>query len=194
MLISHPRPQDRQQVQQWARDLLHGKFYILDTETTGIGNYDEIVQIGIINQAGEVLLNELIRPTKPVPREAQAVHGISNERLASAPAFDDVFTRISSILTAEIVVAYNMDFDWRMLKQTMALPSYSYLPQIKVKKKYCAMKQYAAYRGMPGRRGDYRWHKLGAAAAFEGIEVANAHDAIGDVQMTLRLIEKMAQG
>jgi DNA polymerase III epsilon subunit-like protein len=192
-LMRHPRPADRLQVQQWARELLAGDFYILDTETTGIGKEDEIIQIGIVNRAGKVVVNQLVRPTRPVPAAAQAVHGISNEMLASAPAFDDVFTTISIALSGSIVVAYNMDFDWRMLTQTLALAPYSYLPQIKVKAKHCAMKQYAAYRGVSSPKGGYRWHKLGQAAADEGIEVQNAHDAVGDVLMTLRLIEKMAQ-
>jgi DNA polymerase III epsilon subunit-like protein len=151
------------------------------------------VQIGIIDQNGTVVVNELVRPTKPVPPAAEAVHGISNERLTSAPPFDDVFTSISIALSGSIVIAYNMEFDWRMLAQTLALPPYQYLPQIRVKEKHCAMKQYAAYRGTLKANGTYRWHKLGEAASHEGIRVQNAHDAVGDVQMTLSLIQRMAE-
>ena len=191
--MPHPRPNDRQQAQQWARQLMSGKFYVMDTETTGIGTQDEIVQIGIIDHSGRVVVNELVRPIRPVPPAAEAVHGISNEMLASAPPFDDVFTSISIALSGSIVVAYNMEFDWRMLTQTMSLPSYQYLPRIRVKEKYCAMKQYAAYRGVSNPKGGYRWHKLGEAAAHEGISVRDAHDAVGDVRMTLSLIQKMAE-
>ncbi len=42
---------------------------ILDTETTGL--YDaEIVELSIIDTAGNVLLDTLVRPTRPIPAEA----------------------------------------------------------------------------------------------------------------------------
>ena len=37
------------------------------------------------------------------------------------------------------------------------------------------------------------WHKLGEAASYEKIQVKDAHTALGDVRMTLALIQKMAE-
>lgn len=54
-------------------------YIILDTETTGLDNTAEIVEISVINDQGEVLLDTLIKPTKPIPGDATAIHGITNE-------------------------------------------------------------------------------------------------------------------
>lgn len=181
---------DCAKVQEWAQSLFAlPNFYILDTETTGLGNRDEVVQIGIINKNGDIVLDTLVRPTKPVPREAINIHGISNEMLADAPTFDDVYVTLSARLAGMPLVAYNMDFDWRLLSQTVM--NYQ-LPMFRTGKRHCAMKQYAQYRGVKGSRG-YKWHKLGDAAKYEKITVKDAHSALGDVIMTLELMKKMAK-
>lgn len=181
---------DRLKVKAWAQSLFAlPNFYILDTETTGLGNSDEVIQIGIIDKNGETVLDTLVKPTIRVPREAITVHGINNEMLVDAPGFDDVYVSLSSKLAGMPLVAYNMDFDWRLLSQTVSRYK---LPLFRTGKRHCAMKQYAQYRGIRGSRG-YRWHKLGDAAAYEKIVVKNAHSALGDVIMTLELMKKMAE-
>lgn len=190
--MPHPSPRDYANAVQWARDLLELRnFYVLDTETTGFNKTDEIVQIGVVDKYGEVVLNSLVRPTIPCPKEATAVHGITNEQLASAPPLDELYARISGILAGETIIAYNMDFDWRLIQQSFAVYQ---IPMFRPKKRDCAMKKYAQYRGVVTRgKPDYKWFKLSEAAAHEKIPVMNAHDAVGDVLMTLRLIERMAK-
>ena len=48
---------------------------ILDTETTGLYDDAEIVEISIIDENGGVLLDTLVKPLKPIPAEATAIHG-----------------------------------------------------------------------------------------------------------------------
>lgn len=57
--------------QQWLDD---NRLFI-DTETTGLGDDAEIVEICIIDSHGFILLNTLVKPTKPIPDEAIAIHG-----------------------------------------------------------------------------------------------------------------------
>lgn len=181
---------ERSIVQAWAQSLFAlPNFYILDTETTGLGNSDEVVQIGIIDKTGEIILDTLVKPTIPVPGAAYNVHGISNQMLADAPTFDDVYVTLSAKLAGTPLIAYNMDFDWRLLSQTV--DRYK-LPLFRTGKRHCAMKQYAQFRGIRGSRG-FKWHKLGDAVAYEKIVVKDAHTALGDVIMTLELIKKMAE-
>lgn len=189
-MVRHPNMRDRMKVQQWAREMFAlPNFYVLDTETTGFGKADEIVQIGIIDKHGETVLNTLVKPTIPVPLGAYEVHGIRDEMLQDAPTFADVYALLSMKIAGSHVVAYNMDFDWRMVQQNCTLYK---LPLVRTGKRHCAMKHYAAYRGVRGRKG-YKWHKLSTAAAYEKIEVVDAHSALGDVRMTLKLMEKMAE-
>ncbi|HHQ4784521.1 TPA: hypothetical protein ACSPZU_004090, partial [Aeromonas veronii] len=42
---------------------------ILDTETTGLDDQAEIVEISIIDQLGKVVFDSLVKPQKPIPAE-----------------------------------------------------------------------------------------------------------------------------
>jgi len=190
-MIGHRNPRHQQEVVQWAQALMQrDNFYVLDTETTGVGKGDEIVQMGIVDKNGNIVMNQLIKPTVSIPHGASGVHGIYDADVADAPIFKEIYIEISKLLAGQIVIAYNMDFDWRMLQQSNA--KYR-LPDIRTGKRDCAMKQYAKYNGKwNSKRRSYVWHKLGNAATLEGITVQNAHDAIGDVLMTLALIQTIA--
>ena len=190
-MTRHFHPGHRRQSIHWARNLLAHPFYVLDTETTGLGDEDEIVQIGIVDRDGVVLMNQMIKPTIPIGRGATAVHGISDRDVADAPIFTRIYIELSALLAGQVAVAYNMDFDWRMLQQTAARYR---LPDLRIGKRDCAMKQYARFKG--ARKSDgrkYIWHKLAAAARQEGIQIRRAHDALDDARMTLALIHKMAE-
>ncbi len=187
--MDHPNPEDRRQARRWAQDLMKRGFYVLDTETTGLGKDDEIVQIAIVDQDGKRVLNELIKPTIPIPPGASKVHGIYDRDVEYASNFKDIYTALSKLLAGQIVIAYNMDFDRRMLRQSGA--KYG-LPEIRMGERGCAMKQYARYKGTTGWRRGYKWHRLGNAVVQEGLPVVDAHSALGDALMTLALIRKMA--
>ena len=189
-MTSHPNPAHRQRIQQWAQDLMTRGFYVLDTETTGLGRQDEIVQIGIVDKKGNPVMNELIKPTIPIPPGASRVHGIYDHDVEEAANFGDIYTELSKLLAGQIVIAYNMTFDRRMMQQSG--DKYG-LPEIRMSQ-HCAMRQYAQYRGQrrKGWRG-YKWHRLGNAVAQEGLQVVDAHSALGDARMTWALIQKMAE-
>ena len=192
-MISHPNPAHRQQARQWAQNLMNSRFFVLDTETTGLGKQDEIVQIGIVDKDGRAVIDELVKPTIPIPFGASKVHGIYDSDVENAPNFSDIYTELSKLLAGQVVLAYNMTFDWRMLQQSG--DKYG-LPNIRTHKqdRHCAMRQYAQYKGQrrKGWRG-YKWHRLGSAVDQEGLEVKDAHNALGDARMTLALIRKMAE-
>ena len=149
-MTKHFHPAHRRQAIQWARNLFAHSFYVLDTETTGLGNTDEIVQIGIVDKSGAVLLNQLIKPTIPIPYAASSIHGISDQDVAAAPSFKDIYIKLSMLLAGQVVVAYNMDFDWRMLEQTAGRYR---LPAVRIGKRDCAMKQYARFKGVRKDKG-----------------------------------------
>jgi DNA polymerase-3 subunit epsilon len=133
---------DKQQATQWARELLAGDFVIFDTETTGFDPDDEIIQIGIINQAGDVVLEQLVKPIKTVANSQY--HGITNEMLADAPTFPEVYEQIKVTLGDKTVVAYNYATDSRMLEQVCRKHG---LDPILPSATHCAMEEYAAFNG-----------------------------------------------
>lgn len=191
MSVGHYNPRDKDKMNEWAKTLFRQDFVVLDTETTGLSGADEIVQIGIIDSTGRTLLNTLVKPTRPVPPVVIAVHGITNERLADVAPFSDLYVALSALLAGRRVIAYNMDFDWRMLTQSAGVYG---LPAFRTGERHCAMKAYAQFHGLFDlKRRVYRNHKLGEACRHQKIPVVRAHDALGDVKMTLALLRKMAE-
>lgn len=183
-------------ISQHAKRWLNDGYLFIDTETTGLGDDAEIVEICIIDKNGFIMLNTLIKPTKPIPDEVIAIHGITNEMVAHAPTWKDVHGAVVNLFFNYGFVIYNADNDTRLIRQTAELNGLgtdglsSFIDH-----SLCAMMLYAEYRGEPGRYHGYKWHKLVDAAAHEGVVVeGQAHRALADCKMTLGVIKALAQG
>ena len=178
---------------QWAQTILANKpdAVIIDTETTGLGDADQIVQIGIIDMAGNVLLDALVKPTIAIPPGATAVHHIGAEAVIHALAWPTLYPAVDRLLRGAYVITYNADYDRRMIVQTCQAHT---LPEIQANVWDCAMRAYASFWGSwNDYRMSYAWQKLTDACKQQNIPVVGAHGAVGDCQMTLALIHKMAE-
>jgi DNA polymerase-3 subunit epsilon len=181
---------ERQEAIKWACQVLEGgEALILDTETTGLDANDEIIQVGIIDLDGNVLLDTLVRPTVPIASEARSVHGITDEVLADAPYFSDLYDTLAGLLVNRCVLAYNADFDSRLLEQTCA--KYG-LPAFEVAEWDCVMGRYADFWGKRSQARHYKPQSLAVACDQQGINVEGHHEAVKDCQLTLELIKAMA--
>ena len=73
---------------RWAKErLADPNTVIVDTETTGILSRDpetKIVSLSMINNKGQVILGALVNPERPIPLEAQKVHGIEDRDVKDA--------------------------------------------------------------------------------------------------------------
>lgn len=172
-----------------AKKWLTDNCLILDTETTGLGDDAEVVEISVIDATGQIVFNSLIRPTAPIPAEATAIHGISNADVADAPSWAEVHQAFCQAVTDRTVVIYNADYDVRLLCQTAERHGLS-MPLLNTP---CAMLMYAEFYGEQGSRGGYRWQRLSNAARQCGVEVVGAHRATADCIMTLGVIRYMAE-
>lgn len=182
--------------QQLAKHWLKRNCLILDTETTGLGENDEIVEITIIDTAGKPLLNTLVKPSKPIPAAATAIHGITNAMVKNAPTWPEVSILMCGVIRGETVAVYNADYDVRLISQTDEIwgvkPTFSaeVMPEFA-----CAMLVYAEFYGQKSERGGYRWQKLTAAADQQGVKIeGTAHRALSDCLTTLGVIKAMATG
>ncbi|HBC5201229.1 TPA: 3'-5' exonuclease [Serratia marcescens] len=181
----------QQQAQQWLRD----NVLILDTETTGLGDDAEIVEVTIIDTAGRVLLNTLVKPRSVIPASATAIHGITNEMVATAPSWPHVCRSLYDIISGRKVVIYNCDFDTRILDQTN--DDWGITIHFKIERPTfeCAMLAYAEFYGQNSERGGYKWQKLTAAAEQQGVIIEGTpHRALSDCLTTLGVIKAMAAG
>ena len=175
---------------EWMACRSRDEVIILDTETTGLTEDSEIVDIAIINMSGDVLLDTLVMPKGPIPREASDIHGITLEELRKAGAlpWPAHHKTVQGLLdAASEVVIYNAEFDTRMLRQTARTHGLELqLPKRKVR---CAMLDYAQFRGEVGRYGDFLWHKLTDAYEREtGMTAIEAHVASADCSMVMALM------
>ena len=171
----------------WARFLLArdpNSWIILDTETTGLGPQAEVVQIGVINGRGDVLMdNVLVRPKGRIEPDAARIHHITEEMVANAPSFLEVLPRLQDIARNKLLVIYNAEYDLRLLAQSaQAHNAMPYLPHGGCD---CAMLRYAEWVGeWNDYHNSFRWQKL----------AGGDHSALGDCIATLAVIEKMAGG
>lgn len=168
-----------------------GDYLILDTETTGLYDEAEIVSIAIIDSQGKALLNTLVQPRYPIPANATAIHGITDEMVASAPLWDAVWNDVVELLDGKHVIVYNVAYDVQLLYQSSELCDVD-ADWWQLCTWYCAMQAYAEYWGAwSDYHQSYTWQRLTAACSQQGIEVKDAHGALGDCLMTLALCKKV---
>lgn len=176
-----------------ALTLIQSGFVVLDTETTGLGNVDEILQIAVVDSDGRVLLNSLVRPcvAERWP-EATRVHGITPEMVAESPPFSDIVEELRDALAGRVVCIYNADYDVRMLKQSARAAGVdaNWIGDLKT---VDIMEPYAEYWGdWHEYYGNYRWQPLTKACRQQRVEISDAHSALGDCLMTLELLRAVS--
>ncbi len=172
---------DRIRAVKWAREQLAlDDWALLDTETTGL--YDaEIVEIAIISHTGEALLNTLVKPTIPIPAEAAAIHGITDEMVAEAPTFPEICPRIAEVLSDKRVLIYNAEFDVGILNYCQNLHK---LPILDIRyRSECLMEWASQWQGNWSKyHKNYRWKPLNGG-----------HRALGDCTAAFELMKWIAE-
>lgn len=92
------------------------KLVFLDVETTGLSPAmgDRVVELGMIICQGTTEINRsshLINPGRPIPWDAQRVHGISDQDVSECPPFREIAGKVESTLVDSWVVGHNVRFD-----------------------------------------------------------------------------------
>ncbi|MDA0241124.1 MAG: DNA polymerase III subunit epsilon, partial [Proteobacteria bacterium] len=94
---------------------------VLDTETTGLSPNDghRIVEIGCLELENHIATGETFHcyanPDRPMPAEAFAVHGLSDEFLAGQQPIEDHFDGFLNFIGDAPLVIHNAEFDMRFL-------------------------------------------------------------------------------
>jgi len=176
-------------VMTWARQTVRrDDVVILDTETTGLRGYP--IEVAVIGLDGRVLFDKRIKPPDGVMIDvkAEAVHGIHINDLQDCPEWGAVADEFYAVVRDKLVVIYNADFDTGIIQRA----NNQYDKHMNVNSQ-CLMQKYAEYRSEWSHwHGNFRWHTLSNACQQMGIEVENAHSALGDAKMTLKLLHALA--
>jgi DNA polymerase-3 subunit epsilon len=175
-----------------AQEELQRRPVYLDTETTGLETFDQIVEIGILDADGSVLVDSLVKPTRKIPAIVTKLHGITDEMVKDKPAWPAIWPAVQAALSGRQVAIYSADYDVRMMQQSHRQYQMRWhLPGVHF---FCIMKLYAQFRGeWDDYRGTYRWHKLEEAGRQCKIELPNAHRAKADALLARAVLHYVAE-
>ena len=98
---------------------------VFDTETTGLSpaGGDRIVEIGCVELFNRVetgrTYHSYFNPGRPMPSEAEAVHGLSDRFLSDKPNFHDVCEDLLEFIGDSPLVAHNAGFDFGFINHEL---------------------------------------------------------------------------
>lgn len=136
----------------------------------------------MIDTTGNERFQSLCRPENPIPITATRVHNITDRMVADAKAWSDIHGTVKKLFKrAEYVLAWNADFDERMLRQTAERY------ELEWKSKFKLHDLLHDYRGL---RPDSLGHSLQKACNHEGVprDESKAHRALADCHDVLEVM------
>ena len=98
---------------------------IFDTETTGLSpaGGDRMVEIGCVEMFNRVetgrTYHAYFNPERPMPSEAEAVHGLNNNFLSDKPLFADKVAELLEFVGDAPLIAHNATFDFGFLNHEL---------------------------------------------------------------------------
>ena len=135
---------------------MNKKLIVLDTETTGleVDQGHRVVDIGAIVLKDRKKTNEYfqsyVNPERLIDREAQEIHGISNEQLEKEPKFSEIAESFLEFVQDSVLIIHNAPFDLGFLNTELQRAS-SYDPKLE---EICEIDDtlVLARKKFPGRR------------------------------------------
>ena len=159
-------------VHQARQMLTPGPAVLLDTETTDLEG--AMCEVAVIDTDGTVLLNTLVFSGVPIVAAATAVHGITDQDLAGAPATAAVIAQLVQLIGDRQVLAYNAPFDRAVLLRDAHRTGTTAGALASARRWGCVMRTRAA--------ADHRtWQALDGG-----------HRALDDTRATLSVLQEVA--
>ncbi len=100
---------------------------VLDTETTGLDykTGDRIIEMGCVELINHVATNKKLQfycsVDKAINKEAQKVHGLTNQFLSSHPTFEDQVESFLNFIKEDTLIIHNADFDIGFINNELKL-------------------------------------------------------------------------
>lgn len=160
-------------------------YVVIDIETTGLSpNNCEIIELSALKVENNEItdtFSSLVKPAAPVPEFIEALTGITNEMLLTAPSIADILPSYIDFLGDNILLGHNVTFDIGFLNHNCkeylncSLPN-DYVDTLRISKKL--IKNIDNY-------------KLGTLAAHFNIPQEVAHRALDDCKTTNELFKQL---
>lgn len=157
-------------------------YSIIDIESNGAGYRKEcIIDIAVYRYDGQKIVDQfisLVNPESDITPFVQKLTNITPKMVKTAPKFHEIARRIVEITANTTLVGHNIDFDYRMLRQSFQRLGYEFkintLDTIPLAKKLIP---------------DEVSYSLGKLVKSLGIPLTNHHRAEGDARATLELFK-----
>lgn len=160
-------------------------FTVVDVETTGLSaNRNRIIEIAAVKIENLKItdkLHYLINPQTYIPPFITSLTGIDNEDVIGAPIFSEVVDDIISFIDNTILTAHNFPFDYSFINTEFMLAGRELLNDLSC----CTLK--IARNIYPTLQSK----SLSSVANFLNLKNENAHRALGDAEITAKVLLKM---
>jgi DNA polymerase-3 subunit epsilon len=186
---------------QWILD----NCVIIDTETTGLGENDVVIELSAIRASnGEVLVDSLIRPMWLMHPAAAKVNKIDETELFNNGAmFAEKYSELTDLseLEGTYITSFNRSFDERLCRQSAfkAFPLASGRNWNKPEDSICIMelanRAFAHHLEWDAEQAKFKRLSLAKCLEIAGIEFdGEPHRALTDAKATLELVKYIANG
>lgn len=157
-------------------------YTVIDIESNGAPfRKESIIEIAIYRFDGHEITDQfisLVNPESDISSFVQKLTGITSKMVLTAPKFHEIAKRVVEITQDSILVGHNIDFDYRMLRQSFKRLGYEFtintLDTIPLAKKLIP---------------DEKSYSLSKLCKSIGIPLSEAHRASGDARATLDLFK-----
>jgi DNA polymerase III epsilon subunit-like protein len=171
------------------------QYIILDTETTGTGELDRVIQLGyIVLGSKEVEVhNEFCSSDMPISFGAMEVHGITPDLLEGKSTCKEsiAYKRLNELNTNDnYIIIHNAPFDLDMLKKEGFNTQMKVIDTLRVAKHIFADEEAHRLQYFRYKLGLYKEEQKEADALAI---VVKAHDAIGDVLVLKLFLSKLKE-
>jgi DNA polymerase-3 subunit epsilon len=157
-------------------------YSVIDIESNGAPfRKESIIEIAVYRFDGHEITDQfisLVNPEDEISSFVQKLTGISSKMVLTAPKFHEIAKRVVEITQDSTLVGHNIDFDYRMLRQSFKRLGYDFkintLDTIPLAKKL-----------IPEEKS----YSLSKLCKSIGIPLTEAHRASGDARATLDLFK-----
>lgn len=173
-------------------DSFDGRVLVLDTETTGIHLHEQhrVVEIACVELMSRLptgrVYHSYVNPERPMPKEAEAVHGLTDSFLADKPRFAEVADDLLAFIGDSPLVAHNAMFDIGFLNQEFARIGRGRLDSDR-----CVDTLAIARQRLPGAK-----HSLDALCTRYGVDRSSRtkHGALLDAELLAQVFVELTGG
>jgi DNA polymerase III subunit epsilon len=165
---------------------------VLDTETTGLSPLggDRVVEIGCVELMNRVptgrTFHAYFNPGRPMPSEAEAVHGLTDVFLSDKPLFTELCEELLGFIQDAPIVAHNAPFDFGFLNHELSLCGRASICTTRMVDTLVLARQ-----RLPGAK-----HSLDALCSRFGVDrsIRIKHGALIDAQLLAQVYIELAGG